>query len=99
MIKCYYALGGINYKNGVITTCPRQANQLVYANETILPSEIFNHKNFIDLRKKLYNDQWPTGCDTCMDMERDGLNSMRLDYVLDDNNVFRKHNINGTPEK
>lgn len=99
MIKCYYALGGINYKNGVITTCPRQANQLVYANETILPSEIFNHKNFLDLRRQLFNDQWPTGCDTCMDMERDNLSSMRLDYVLDKNNVFRKHTVNGTPEK
>ena len=46
MITCFYALGGINYKNGVITTCPRQANQLVFAHETILPSQIFNHKNF-----------------------------------------------------
>ena len=45
MITCFYALGGINYKNGVITTCPRQANQLVFAHETILPSQIFNHKN------------------------------------------------------
>ena len=54
MLNCYYALGGINYKNGVITTCPRQANQLVFANETILPSEIYNHKNFRLLRNKLH---------------------------------------------
>jgi len=82
MIECFYALGGINYKNGVITTCPRQANQLVFAHETILPSEIFNHKNFKQLRKSLYNNQWPSGCDTCEDMERDNLKSMRQDFSL-----------------
>ena len=27
--NCFYALGGINYKNGVITVCPRQADQAV----------------------------------------------------------------------
>ena len=81
MLECYYALGGINYKNGVITTCPRQANQLVYAHETLLPSEIFNHRNFKDLRKQLYHDKWPSGCDTCEDMERDNLISMRKDYI------------------
>jgi hypothetical protein len=48
MNACFYALGGINYKNGVITTCPRQSNQLVFAHETILPSEIFNHKKFLE---------------------------------------------------
>ena len=61
MITCFYALGGINYKNGVITTCPRQANQLVFAHETILPSQIFNHKNFKSLRKMMTNDEWPSG--------------------------------------
>ena len=58
MINCYYALGGINYKNGVITCCPRQADQLVFANETILPSKIYNHENFKKLREQLYNDTW-----------------------------------------
>ena len=80
MIECFYALGGINYKNGVITTCPRQANQLVFAHETILPSEIYNHKNFKKLRSMLYKNQWPSGCDTCEDMERNNLKSMRLDF-------------------
>lgn len=90
MITCYYALGGINYKNGVITTCPRQANQLVYAHETILPSQIYNHKNFLELRKIMYNDRWPSGCDTCEEMEKLNLKSMRHDYFLDKNNVFKK---------
>ena len=99
MISCYYALGGINYKNGVITTCPRQADQLVFANETILPSKIFNHKNFRTLRKKMYEDKWPSGCDTCENMEKNNLSSMRMDYQLDSNNVFHKHDINGQAEK
>jgi len=89
MIDCYYALGGINYKNGVITTCPRQANQLVFANETILPSEIYNHKNFKHIRKLLHNNVWPSGCDTCEDMEKDNLKSMRLDFVLKNNKFFK----------
>ena len=89
MIECFYALGGINYKNGVITTCPRQANQLVFANETILPSDIFNHKNFKALRKSLHNKIWPSGCDTCEDMERDGLKSMRLDFQFRDNWFYK----------
>ena len=45
MKECFYALGGLNYKNGFITTCPRQADQLVFANETTLPYEIYNHEN------------------------------------------------------
>ena len=89
MIPCFYALGGLNYKNGVITTCPRQANQLVFANETILPSEIFNHKNFKLLRGMLHKDKWPSGCDTCEDMERDGLKSMRLDFQFRDNWFYK----------
>ena len=90
MIDCLYALGGINYKNGVITTCPRQANQLVFANETILPSEIYNHKNFKNLRSMLYKNQWPSGCDTCEDMERDNLKSMRQDFMLKDNWFYKR---------
>ena len=92
MLTCFYALGGINYKNGVITTCPRQANQLVFANETILPSQIFNHKNFLAIRKSLFDNRWPSGCDTCEEMEKVGsTNSMRHDFVLDDDNTFCHH--------
>ena len=90
MIECFYALGGINYKNGVITTCPRQANQLVFAHETILPSEIYNHENFKKLRSTLYKNQWPSGCDTCEDMERNNLKSMRLDFeFINDGDGYR----------
>ena len=88
--NCFYALGGINYKNGVISVCPRQADQLVYANETILPSKIFNHENVKKVRKLLHEGTWPSGCNTCEWMERDGLRSMRLDFLLDNDNVFYK---------
>ena len=91
--NCLYALGGINYKNGVISTCPRQSDQLVYAHETILPSEIFNHKNFRDMRKLLYENQWPQGCSTCEEMEKSDLKSMRFDYVLDSDNYFCKNKV------
>lgn len=93
MIDCFYALGGINYKNGVITTCPRQANQLVFANETILPSQIYNHKNFREIRKLLSNNQWPSGCDTCEDMEKDNLKSMRLDYIVKSRRFYKTHAV------
>lgn len=88
--NCFYALGGINYKNGVITVCPRQADQAVYAHETILPSKIFNHRNIKNIRKLLHEDKWPQGCNTCEWMERDNLRSMRLDFLLDHDNVFYK---------
>ena len=93
MLECFYALGGINYKNGVITCCPRQADQLVFANETILPSKIFNHKNFKRIRSMLHRNEWPRGCDTCEDMEKVGAKSMRLDFVVDSKNGFRKHDL------
>ena len=93
MLECFYALGGINYKNGVITCCPRQADQLVFANETILPSKIFNHKNFKKIRSMLHNNEWPRGCVTCEDMEKVDAKSMRLDFVVDSKNNFRKHDL------
>lgn len=78
-LPCFYALSGINYKNSTVTCCPRQANQLVFQQDTVLPSEIYNHSNFKNLRKKLYDGIWPSGCDTCEEMESNNLKSMRLD--------------------
>ena len=100
MLKCYYALGGINYKNGVISICPRQSDQLVYAHETILPSEIFNHSNVKKTRKLLYENKWPSGCDTCEDMERANLTSMRKDYLEINGRFHKSHGgtTNLTPE-
>ena len=91
MLKCYYALGGMNYKNGVISVCPRQGDQLVFASETTLPSEIFNHKNFKEVRRKLHNGEWPSGCAGCEDMEQDNLVSMRQDYTLVNGRYCKNH--------
>lgn len=82
---CYYSLAGLNYKNGFVTCCPRQADHLSYE---ILPSVIINSLEFKKLRKSLISNTWPTGCDTCEEMENSGLKSMRQDFVLGKDNRF-----------
>ena len=34
-IECYFTLGGINYKNGFITSCPQQPEKMVGMGDTI----------------------------------------------------------------
>ena len=97
MKQCFYAIGGINYKNGTVSCCPRQADQLVFQKDTFLPSEIYNHENFKELRRKLHNDEWPKGCDTCESMEAVGVPSMRQDFTLEKNGSFYKDQ--GKPPK
>ena len=86
MKPCLYMLGGINYKNGVISTCPRQGDQLVFQKDAYLPSDVFNHENFKKAREQLYNDIFPKGCKLCEEMEDIGAQSMRKDFIL--YNVF-----------
>ena len=97
MKQCFYAMGGINYKNGTVSCCPRQSDQLVFQKDTFLPSEIYNHENFKELRRKLHNDEWPKGCDTCESMEAVGVPSMRMDFTLEKNGSFYKDQ--GKPPK
>ena len=97
MKQCFYAMGGINYKNGTVSCCPRQSDQLVFQKDTFLPSEIYNHENFKELRRKLHNDEWPKGCDTCESMEAVGVPSMRQDFTLEKNGSFYKDQ--GKPPK
>ena len=100
MKPCLYMLGGINYKNGYITTCPRQSDKLVLKKETFLPSEIFNHNRFKWAREKLYNDEFPTGCYTCEAMENINHPSMRQDFLLNkDNNFHRIERIPSNPNE
>ena len=63
----------------------------MFQKDTVLPSEIFNHENFKALRQKLYNDEWPAGCDTCMNMEDVGVESMRHDFLLEEDGIFYKN--------
>lgn len=83
---CYYTLGGINYKNGFVTSCPQQSDQLHIIDNTqiILPSEIINSKNFKEHRKEMMLGKWSTGCHLCKEVEEaNSGKSMRQDYPAD----------------
>lgn len=93
-LPCYYALGGINFKNGFVTSCPQQSDQLVVLDQEYLPSRFFNSENFKQHRRDLMNGIWPSGCDMCERVECAGSGrSMRqeepvnLKYYNDDGSV------------
>ena len=73
-IKCRYALGAINYKNGFVTSCPQQSDQLyVYKNSNVIkPSEIINSEKFKNHRLELMNGVWSPGCHLCKEAEAIG---------------------------
>ncbi len=86
-IKCYYTLSGINYKNGFVTSCPQQSNQLYIIEEgkSIKPSDIINSEGFKQHRKEMMSGQWSSGCHLCKDVEEAKAgHSMRMDYPADD---------------
>ena len=86
-IKCYYTLGGINYKNGFVTSCPQQSDQLYVIEEgkSIKPSDIINSDGFKAHRKEMMSGTWSTGCHLCKEVEEAGAGkSMRQDYPPDD---------------
>lgn len=93
-IVCFYALKGINYKNGFVTSCPQQSDQLhIYKDTKVLkPSDIINSKNFCEHRKELMNGVWSKGCHLCRDAEAIGSTSMRQDYPVseDDFKLYNK---------
>jgi hypothetical protein len=68
-LPCYYALGGLNYKNGFATSCPQQSDQLQILDDNYLPSKIINNKNFKQHRLDLMSGIWPRGCDMCERVE------------------------------
>ncbi len=84
-IECYFTLGGINYKNGFVTSCPQQPEKMMDMNVTIKPSEIFNSELFRQHRLEMMNGKWSHGCHLCKDPEKINSHSMRQDYtpVLD----------------
>ena len=77
LVNCFYATGGINYKNGTVSVCPRQSDQLAV---TDIPSKIFNSQNFKWVRQSLSENIWPSGCDLCEASESIGHPSMRHDH-------------------
>jgi MoaA/NifB/PqqE/SkfB family radical SAM enzyme len=80
-LPCYYALGGINFKNGYATSCPQQTDRLfILDNKNYLPSKFFNSPKFLQHRLDLLNGRWPKGCDMCQHVEEQGAGkSMRQD--------------------
>jgi hypothetical protein len=77
-LPCFYSLHGVNYKNGYVTSCPTQVNQLHFLDGTV-PSEFINNEEFKDHRLKLWNGEWPSGCHQCEEEEIHGNKSMRMD--------------------
>lgn len=86
-IKCYYALGGINYKNGFVTSCPQQSDQLYILEGTnkISPSNIINSEKFKKHRLEMMSGTWSPGCHLCKEVEEAGAGkSMRHDFPADE---------------
>jgi MoaA/NifB/PqqE/SkfB family radical SAM enzyme len=82
-IVCPFALGGINYKNGFVTSCPQQSDQLhLMSSGVIRPSEIINNEKFKKHRKELMSGIWSKGCHLCQEAESIGSASMRQTYGL-----------------
>jgi len=84
-LPCHYAVSGIDYKNGFVTTCAIQTDYLHKYKNTTLPSKFINNPNFKQFRLKLARGEWPRGCHICAEVERDKSgDSMRFDYKYDD---------------
>lgn len=86
-IKCFYTLSGINYKNGFVTSCPQQSDQLYIIQEkgSIKPSDIINSEGFKKHRQEMMSGQWSVGCHLCKEVEQANAGkSMRQDYLADD---------------
>ena len=84
IVKCFYASSGLNYKNGWVTTCPRQSDML---GMQATPSMLFRSKKFQELRDTLDRDEWPKGCHLCQESEEIGHPSMRQDHKWVDENL------------
>lgn len=76
-LPCYFAHGGVNFKNGFATVCPISAERLHIIDGTT-PSNFYNNKNFTQYRKLLDKGEWPAGCHLCKQAEEtDKTASMR----------------------
>jgi MoaA/NifB/PqqE/SkfB family radical SAM enzyme len=79
-LNCFYATNGLNFKNSYATVCPIQSDQAMQITNEV-PSQIFNSDGFKELRKKLFNGEWPSGCHLCKEAEADNNTSMRNDFT------------------
>lgn len=86
-IKCFYTLGGLNYKNGFATSCPQQSDQLyiIEGSQKISPSEILNSEGFKKHRLEMMSGNWSRGCHLCKEVESNNAgHSMRMDLPPDE---------------
>lgn len=86
-IPCYYTLGAINYKNGFVTSCPQQSDQLYILEGTdkIAPSQIINSEGFKKHRLEMMSGKWSKGCHLCQEVEEANAgHSMRQDFPADE---------------
>ncbi len=81
-IPCYYAHGGLNYKNGFATVCPISGARLKEIDQEV-PSQFWNNQHFTEYRKLLDNGIWPEDCSLCKNNEENNIKSMRQDYPAD----------------
>ena len=81
-LHCYYAISGLNYKNGFATTCPISSARLQMVDDT-LPSKFLNNEKFKEYRLMLESGEWPEHCNLCQTAEAEGTRSMRHDYEPD----------------
>ena len=82
---CFYSIAGLNYKHQYSSCCPIQSDRLSKFTDTIIPSEIFNSKDFKKNRIDLLNGDWPKGCDLCKEIENNNGHSMRQDFPFSGN--------------
>ena len=81
-IPCYYAHGGLNYKNGFATVCPISGARLKEIDQEV-PSQFWNNQHFTEYRKLLDKGIWPEDCSLCKNNEENNIKSMRQDYPAD----------------
>jgi len=81
-LPCYYAHGGLNYKNGFATVCPISSDRLHMIDEKV-PSQFWNNEKFKNYRKSLDKGIWPKHCHLCKVAEEEGTYSMRSDKEAD----------------
>lgn len=87
-LPCFFALGGINYKNGFVTSCPQQSDQLALMEQGIIPSEIINNDNFRQHRLDLMSGKWPEGCNLCQSVEADNAGRSMRDWREADQSFY-----------
>ena len=83
-LPCYYTIGGLNFKNGFVTSCPQQHEKMQILDDAWLPSEFYNNELFRKHRLEMMRGEWSFGCNMCEHVEKDNAGtSMRQELDAD----------------